>query len=166
MSKIRNLLFVAAACAALSACKKEADVPADPQQAGQPVVEELPPGQSPAPPVEPPADAVIPVTVSADAVKVGSSQNPDQSAASPKQSYGTADTVYASARTGGYPVGAKAYVYWTYEDGLTHKEEEKAVSGDVVSFRFSQADGMKPGKYNVEIDINDKPVGIVDFVVR
>ena len=68
--------------------------------------------------------------------------------------------------TKGHAPGAKGYVYWTYQDGRTHKEEAKPVAGEFLSFQFSQADGMKPGKYNVEIDINDKPVGIVDFTVQ
>ncbi len=164
MSKFRTVVVVAAACAALAACRNEAP-PADvtDSQAQQPVVEDLPPGQPPAPPMEPPSDAEIPVTVSADAIKVGSALGADQTAASPKPGYSTSDTIYASTRTRGT---GTAYVYWTYEDGIAHKEEQKQVTGNTVTFDFSQKDGMKPGKYNVEIGVDDKPLGIVDFVVR
>lgn len=162
MSKLRTVLFAVAACAALAACKMDAADPAADMTAPQPVIEEGPTSEQ-APPVEPPADAVMPVTVSADAVKVGSSLGPDQAASAPKPSYSLADTVYASARTSGR---GTAYVYWTYEDGISHKDEQKPVSGNIVSFEFNQADGMKPGKYNVEIGVDDKPIGIVDFVVR
>lgn len=164
MRKPHSALFVIAACLALGACRKDEPAPVDP--AATEVVEDLPPGQPPTPPIEPPADAVMPVTVSADAVAVGSSQGPDQMATTPKASYALGDTVYASARTGNYPKGAIARVYWTYSDGVSHKEEEKKISGDVIDFSFTQADGMKAGKYNVEIDVNDVPVGIVDFVVK
>ena len=66
----------------------------------------------------------------------------------------------------GGKASGKAHVYWTFEDGTTVKEEDKPVSGDVVSFEMSQASGMKPGQYNVQIDIDGVPVGITDFVVR
>ena len=62
--------------------------------------------------------------------------------------------------------GAIARVYWTYQDGTSDKEEEKPVAGDIVNFSFSQADGMQPGAYNVQIDIDDVPVGIADFQVQ
>jgi hypothetical protein len=165
MNKVRTLWFAVAVCAALTACKREAGSPAQ-AEAPQPVIEELPRGQPPAPPMEPPEDATQPVTVSADAVKVGSSLGPDQSAISPKSAYSVGDTVYASARAGNAPRGATAYVYWTYEDGISHKEEQKPVAGSIVMFDFSQKDGMKSGRYNVEIGVNDTPIGIVDFVVQ
>ncbi|GAB1406563.1 hypothetical protein MASR1M8_04820 [Thermomonas brevis] len=162
MSKLRTVLFAVAACAALAACKKDATDPVADATTPPPAVEDTPVSEQ-APPIEPPADAMIPVTVSADAVKVGSSLGPDQAASAPKPSYSLADTVYASARTSGR---GTAYVYWTYEDGISHKEEQKPVTGNTVSFDFKQADGMKAGKYNVEIGVDDKPIGIVDFVVR
>jgi hypothetical protein len=111
-------------------------------------------------------DKVETVTVRADAIAVGHQVGPNQAVSAAKRAYTTADTIYASLPTKGQPAGAKGYVYWTYQDGRTHKEEAKPVSGEYLNFQFSQADGMKPGKYNVEIDINDKPVGIVDFTVQ
>lgn len=113
----------------------------------------------------PPDQRVDTVTVTADAVTVGSALGPNQAATAPKPVYATTDTVYASASARGHS-GATARVYWTYQDGTSHKEEEKAVAGDVINFSFSQADGMKAGAYNVEIDLNDVPVGIADFKVQ
>lgn len=165
MRKGQVAILVIAACAALSACKKDEPAPLDPQ-ASEPVIEELPPGQPPTPPTEPPADATMPVSVSADAVVIGTTLGPDDMATGAKPSYTVNDTIYASARTPANSKGAPTRVYWTYQDGNTHKEEERASSGGVVNFRFTPADGMKPGKYNVEIDVNDVPIGIVDFVVR
>ena len=165
MSQTRNLLFIAVACTALLACRKEAEVPTQ-VDVPEPVVEEIAPGQPSAPPLEPPADAVVPVTVSADAVKVGSSLGSDQGATAAKRNHSLNDTVYASARVGGAASGSTAYVYWTYQDGMSHKEEQKPVSGSIVNFDFKRADGMKAGRYNVEIGVDDKPIGIVDFVVQ
>lgn len=164
--KLRTTLLLAALVLAFSACKK--DEPAPVAGDAAPVTEEaLPPGQSPTPPVEPPADAVLPVTVSAHAFPVGSALSADGAAISPKASYALGDTLYASIPGGKYPNGAIARVYWTYAaDGTSHKEEEKTVGSGATNFEFGQADGMKAGKYNVEIHVNDKPVGIVDMVVQ
>lgn len=164
--KSRSVLALAALVLALSACKKDEPAPVA-TDAGTGTEEALPPGQPPTPPVEPPADAVIPVTVSANAFAVGSAQGPDGAAISPKASYTMNDTVYASLPGGKYPNGAIARIYWTSaKDGNSHKEEEKTIASGPTSFEFSQADGMKPGTYNVEIDVNDRPVGIVDVVVK
>lgn len=144
----------------LSGCDKQAtpepaaDVPA-------------PAATTPAEPVDlsTSTEKAEPTTVAADAVIVGSALGPDQAAISPKPAYAAADTVYASASAAGR-AGAIARVYWTYQDGTSDKEEEKPVAGDIVNFSFSQADGMQPGAYNVQIDIDDVPVGIADFQVQ
>jgi len=142
----------------LSACGEQA--------APEPATEAPAAAQAPAEPVEQPVEQIAePTTVAADAVTVGSALGPDQAATAPKPAYTTADTVYASASSAGRS-GAIARVYWTYQDGTSHKEEEKPVDGNVISFGFSQADGMRAGAYNVQIDIDDVPVGIADFKVQ
>jgi len=119
-----------------------------------------------APPVVQPAEDITELTtLSADAIRVGAALGPDQAATAPKPAYTTADTIYASALSAGR-AGALARVYWTYQDGTSHKEEEKPVEGNVVSFGFSQADGLRAGAYTVQIDIDDVPVGIADFTVQ
>ena len=142
----------------ISGCSEQAaPAPAaaapDPAPVAQPVVE------------APPVQSTEPTVVAADAVTIGSALGPDQAAISPKPAYAVSDTVHASASAGGR-AGGVARAYWTYQDGTSHKEEEKPVTGDVVSFDFSQADGMQAGAYNVQIDIDDVPVGIADFQVQ
>lgn len=149
----------------LAACKKE-QVDAPPVASEAEMQQEAANEEFPAMPVEPPADAVLPVTVAADAFTIGSSIGPGNQAAAPKPVYALGDKVYASLPARKYRAGSTANVYWTYQDGLSQKEESKAIAGDFVTFEFSKADGMKPGKYNVEIGVDDKPVGIVDFVVQ
>lgn len=145
---------------ALSACgDKPADTSTTGDNASAPAFE--PPAASPAPTPHPPEPPATP-----NAVTVGSALSPDQAAITPKPAYATTDTVYASASTPGKPAGATATVYWTYQDGVAHKQEDKKISGDRVSFKFGRTDGMKAGHYNVEIDINDVPVGIADFTVQ
>ncbi|HET7656029.1 MAG TPA: hypothetical protein VFK18_03430 [Luteimonas sp.] len=160
-----------APCAALlllAACNRQPpdietlpESPADAQAQG-----EAGAGATGAPlPETPSADDLQPVAVSADAVAVGSAAAADGRAIAAKAEYTLADTIHASAATAG-KAGASAHVYWTYEDGNAIKEEEKPVNGDVVAFSLSAADGMKPGKYNVQIDLDGVPVGITDFVVK
>lgn len=127
------------------------------------------PSQAPAPwlPAAPPPDAVLPVEVKADAIAVGSALGPNQAVTAAKPGYSTSDTIYVSMPTQGRPAGANAHVYWTAaQTGMSVKEEDKKLSGDYLNFQLSKADGMKPGNYNVQIDVNDKPVGIVDFKVQ
>lgn len=82
-----------------------------------------------------------------------------------KPPYALGETVHASLPARRYRNGSMANAYWTYQDGLAQKEEAKD-SGEFVTFEFSKAAGMKPGHHNVEIGVDDKPVGIVDFVVQ
>lgn len=151
---------------ALMGCRQEAPEPVE-DAAAVADDAELAPGQPAAPPVEPPADAVMPVTVSANAFPIGSVLGADGTATAPKATYSVNDTLYASLPAGKFPSGANARIYWTFaKDGMSHKEEEKKVGAGPVNFEFSQADGLKVGKYNVQIDVNDRPVGIVDVVVN
>ncbi len=165
MRKLTATLMISALALGLAACKKDAEpapAPISEEQAAQEAANEA----FPPLPVEPPADAVLPVTVAADAFGIGSTLGANNKAATPKPVYAVGDTVYASLPAGRYRRGSTANVYWTYEDGLSQKEETKEISGEFVTFEFSKADGMKQGKYNVEIGVDDKPVGIVDFVVQ
>lgn len=108
------------------------------------------------------------VVVAADAIAVGNGVGPNGLVSNKQPQYGLSDTMYASLPVKGRPAGAVVKVYWTYQDGMSHKEETKNVEAGVeaVSFQFSTADGMKRGSYSVQIDVDDAPAGIVDFVVK
>lgn len=165
--KLHSLPLCGAALAlTLCACTKPA--PEATPATEQPAATTATPPPSPAPlPATPAADAVLPVEVKADAIAVGDVLGPNQAVASAKPMYSTSDTIYVSMPTKGQPAGGKAHVYWTAaQTGLSVKEEDKTLSGDYVNFQISGTDGLKPGTYNVEIDVNDKPVGIADFKVQ
>lgn len=106
------------------------------------------------------------VETSAKAVTVGSALQGEHAVRAPKAVFGTGETIYASALPSGKRPGTQAQVYWTYQDGTTHKEETKPLGSTGVWFAFSAADGMKPGRYNVEIDYDMMPVGIADFEIK
>lgn len=163
MQFARLALCAILATFALAACEEKMDGPVADTGAPAPAADAA--SAAPAPPPAPVDSAPIePVAVAADAVRVGTSLDPSGAAAGAKPAYSTADTVYASLSAKGRTGTAK--VYWTAPNGLSAKEEEKALSGENVSFEFSRADGMKAGKYNVEIDVDGVPAGIVDFTVQ
>ena len=120
------------------------------------------PGGRQPPPPPPLPDA------SPNAVAVGSAVGANGAVTTQLASYAAGETVYASVPTAGHSPGDSVRIYWTNAKGLTDKEEEKEVAQGqaYVTFEFSQADGMQPGPYNAQVDINDTPVGIVDFTVQ
>lgn len=165
MRKLPIALLISVLALGLVGCKKE-QAEAPPVASEAEMQQEEANEEFPAIPVEPPADAIMPVTVAADAFTIGSTLGANNQATAAKPTYAIGDTVYASLPARRFRNGSTVNVYWTYQDGLSQKEEAKEISGEFVTFQFSKADGMKPGKYNVEIGVDDKPVGIVDFVVQ
>lgn len=162
MAHVFPVLVAAAFALALSGCEEQPPevLEAPAADADAAAASGTSAGATTGTPAAMPSEVVEAVTVAADAVVVGSATGADGAASAPRPSYTLADTVYASAHGNGL-----AKVYWSYEDGSSHKEEEKPANG-IVTFQFSQADGMRPGTYNVGIDIDGVPVGITDFVVK
>ncbi|MGN6113487.1 MAG: hypothetical protein ACTHOC_10910 [Luteimonas sp.] len=170
MHNVRLALCALVAAAVLAGCEEKFDVPAaDTATAG----EASPDGAAPAatapaqgarPVVSSDTAPIEPVSVAADAVRVGTAVDANGAATAGKPVYGVGDTIHASLAAAGR--SGKAKVYWSGENGLSVEEEEKAITGANVDFAFSRADGMVPGKYNVEIDVDGVPAGIVDFSVQ
>jgi hypothetical protein len=112
--------------------------------------------------------AETPFAVSASALTVGTTVGPDGAVVKPPTArFTTADTVHVSFPVNGLAPGAPVTVFWTYQNGKTDHEERTrlAPNGKFASYSFSAANGMKPGSYNVEVQVNDRPVGIADFSV-
>ena len=114
-------------------------------------------------PAPAPEEAVAPVTVSADRVAMGSALGADGTVSIPATTFKLDDTVHVS-----FPAsGASARVYWTHDDGMTDKQESITLTpGTPAHFSFSRADGMRQGNYMVQVDVDDTPIGIVDFTVE
>lgn len=126
-------------------------------------------GSQDGPAVRAPAPEPPPLPEAApNAVAVGSALGANGAVQSPKRSYAVSDTVYASVPTAGHAPGDTVTVYWTHEDGGVDKDESKPIAAGTsyVDFSFSSADGMRAGAYNVQADVNDVPVGLVDFRVE
>lgn len=108
------------------------------------------------------------VQLANDAVAVGSALTADGAAAAPKPAYAMGDSVHASVPVGGYAPGTEVAVYWFSPDGASVKMERKPIPAGArfVNFGFGRADGMAAGRYTAQIDIDDVPVGMVDFAVE
>ena len=166
MNKVLAVVIAASLGVSLSACRDDAAVDADEITATE--MSEQPPPPAAATSAAAPTQVVMPVTVSADAVTVGKAVGADGAVTTIVTTYSVADTVYASIPTSGHAPGSDVHVYWSYQDGSSHKEERKPIpSGDkYVNFHFSKADGLRVGKYTVQFDVAEVPVGIVDFSVQ
>jgi len=153
---------------ALPACDKEGSE--ENLTAAEPVLAPAAPSAADAQPTSSPGvqNIVRPTEVAADAVTVGKSLQGDKVVKSADAQFTLADTVYASAAVAGKPAGTEMTVYWSYQDGMSHKMETKklAAGAQDVQFSFARSDGMKTGKYNVQIDANMTPIGIFEFKVK
>lgn len=168
MTPIRMFISCASLVLILTACNEGADDRVEAQAPASKQADVKAPSAASKMPETPGPDSVLPAEVSAAAVTVGTALANGRAVKSDRAQFATSDTVYASASVQAKP-GADVSVYWTYQDGTTHKEETqklKSGGGQPVTFSFGQADGMKPGKYNVEIDLDMTPVGIAEFVIR
>lgn len=114
-----------------------------------------------APPIEP-------VEVRADAFMIGSVLGGDGGVSGTKPVYALTDTLHASVPVSGRPAGTEVKIYWTYQDGSSHKEETKKVESGMkhLIFDFSRATGMKAGSYMVQLDVGGMPAGILDIKVK
>lgn len=118
------------------------------------------------PPIPAPAPRLP--EASPNAVAVGSAVGTNGAVQAPKQTYALGDTVHASVPTAGLGADDTVTVYWTHSDGSVDKDENKPVPAGAgyVNFSFSSEDGLRAGDYNVQADVNDEPVGLVDFSVE
>lgn len=104
-----------------------------------------------------------PFLVSGTAGKTGAAIDQNGEITEPKTVFATNDTVYLSMDAKGRRAGDRVRVYWFHQDGLARKEEEKPIKGPFVAFDFAPSEA---GRYSVEIDVNERPIGLVDFEVK
>jgi len=103
------------------------------------------------------------VTIDPNAAFVGSAVDVNGDIATPQREFAVGDTVYISVPSKGHRVGSPVEVFWFHDDGKSRKDDRKAIQGAFTAFELQAAD---PGTYNTEVDINGRPVALVEFVVR
>ncbi len=108
-------------------------------------------------------DPATPFVVSATAGKVGAAIDGNGDISEARTTFAPDEKVYVSMNAKGRRQGDRVHVYWFHSDGLSRKEEEKKIAGPFVAFDFSPSE---TGRYSIEIDVNDRPIGLVDFEVK
>ncbi len=116
---------------------------------------------NPAPKQDP--NGVSTVDVAPDTAFVGSVIDAGGDLVTPQYDFGVGSTVYVSVPTKGHNLGDRLEVFWFHEDGLPRKDEHRKIDGPFTAFEFRPSEA---GKYNVEVDVNNRPIALVEFEVK
>lgn len=158
MSK-RALLYSALLAVTLAGCGSDEEQTVAPKTADRKVAVNNDPRRDPV--------GAVPVTVPADALALGRALGPNGDVAERVSTFTMDDTVHVVFSSAGRAPGMPVTVFWTYQDGRTHHEERGPLqAGEFAHYEFGRLKGMQPGKYNVEVQIANRPIGIADFVVQ
>ena len=103
------------------------------------------------------------VEVEPDAAFVGSQIDDRGDLLTPQHDFGAGATVYVSVPSKGRRLGSRVEAFWFHEDGRSRKDEAKKIAGPFTAFEFQPTDA---GKYNVEIDVNNRPIALVQFEIK
>ena len=103
------------------------------------------------------------VEVAPDTAFVGSAVDDRGDLLTPQYEFTTGSTVYVSVPTKGRKMGDRMEVFWFHDDGRSRKDEAKKIAGPFTAFEFQPSEA---GKYNVEVDVNNRPIALVEFEVK
>ena len=168
----RRFSILIAFALGLAACTQETPPPAP---APKPQVEA--PAQRSAAPAQSPGSALVPGTsipsdvVSVAFVTLGNALTADQRLQAPTDLFEKHDTIYAIVDTMGSGT-ATLKAKWTYHEGGQVTEVSESMqtiqpTGRAASaFHISHPDGWPAGDYQIEILVDDKPVGTRKFKVK
>ena len=98
-----------------------------------------------------------------NAAFVGSAVDAAGEIATPAREFSPGQTVYISVPSKGRKLGSELEIFWFHADGISRKEERKRIEGAFTVFEFQPSD---TGKYNTEVDVSGRPVGLVEFEVK
>ena len=157
MAKPHVALVLAVLILGLAGCKQESPPP--------------PPAKVPAPAPQVQAPPPAPAVVSVANINLGKALGPDKKVLAATDTFSKGDTIYAVVETTGSGT-ATLKAKWTYHKGdqtaaVSEDSQTISASGPAASeFHVSKPDGWPPGDYQVEVSLNDKPVGTKKFVVN
>ena len=157
MARPHAVLILAVLILGMAGCKKESPPP--------------PPATVPAPAPQVQAPPPAPDVVSVANVSLGKALGPDKKVAAATGTFAKGDTIYVVVETTGSG-NATLKASWTYHKGdktapVSQESQTISASGPAASeFHISKPDGWPPGDYQVEILLNDKPIGTKKFAVK
>lgn len=108
-------------------------------------------------------DGIGTVTVDPNAAFVGAEVDGAGEIAKPQREFKPGDTVYISVPSKGRQLGSSLEIFWFHDDGRSRKDETKRIDGPFTVFEFKPEDA---GKYNTEVDVNGRPIALVEFEVK
>lgn len=103
------------------------------------------------------------VVVDPNAAFVGGALAENGDIATPQREFAVGDTVYVSVPSKGRRMGSQLEVFWFHSDGRSRKDEQKRMEAAFTAFEFQPEEA---GRYNVEVDVNGRPIALVEFEVR
>ena len=94
---------------------------------------------------------------------VGSALTENGDIATAQREFALGDTVYLSVPSKGRRLGSQLEVFWFHEDGRSRKDDQKRIEGPFSAFEYVPEEA---GRYNVEVAVSGRTVGLVEFEVR
>ncbi len=103
------------------------------------------------------------VEVAPDTAFIGAAVDDRGDLVTPQLVFAPGATVYVSVPTKGRRLGDRMEVFWFHDDGKSRKDEHKKIAGPFTAFEFKPTE---VGRYNVEVDVNNRPIALVEFEVK
>jgi len=108
-------------------------------------------------------DGVNTVTVDPNAAFVGAEVDAAGEIVKPQREFKVGDTIFISVPSKGRQLGSQLEIFWFHDDGRSRKDEAKRIEGPFTVFEYTPEDA---GKYNTEVDVNGRPIALVEFEVK
>ena len=157
MKTTHTLLLALALATSLAACKKDEPAPAASALSAD---VSAPAMTSPA---APPA-----ATVTISKIDLGSAVGTDMTVAAPAALFKSNDTIYAAVSTTGSGSNVALKARWMDEHGSVVNQTTQILNPAgpaVTDFNLQPGEGLKQGKYKVEVFIDNKSAGTSEFTV-
>ena len=157
MKTTHTLLLALALVASLAACKKDQPAPA----ASAPPIDAATPATTPA---ATPAAA----TVTVSKIDLGSAVGTDMTVAAPATLFKSSDTIYAAVSTAGSGANVALKARWLDQNGNVNYQSTQILNPagpTVTDFSIPVGNRLKEGKYKVEVFVDNKSSGSMEFSV-
>jgi hypothetical protein len=102
-------------------------------------------------------------------VTLGRSVGEDKAIADRTETFRPSDTIYASIATDGSANSATLRARWTFEDGQVVDESTRTIAPnnrERTEFHIAKSTGWPPGKYKLEVFLDNQPAETKNFEVR
>jgi hypothetical protein len=102
-------------------------------------------------------------------VTLGRSVGEDKAIADRTETFRASDTIYASVATDGSANSATLRARWTFEDGQVVDESTRTIAPNNrqrTEFHITKPTGWPPGKYKLEVFLDNQPAETKNFEVR